>query len=226
MKVRIVYFAAARELVGRGEEELALPTQTSDLATLRAWLACERPQLAPHLGRMRFAHNGEFAREDEPLSDGDEVVILPPVAGGSDVLAEVREAPLSIDEVVAKVRHPSAGAIVIFLGTVRDHADGQAVARLDYEAYVELANKEMRRIVEQLTAEHPGTRVAVTHRVGALAIGDTAVVVAASAAHREQAFAVCRLAIDRIKATVPIWKKEWSPEGGALWVNFEGPNRT
>jgi molybdopterin synthase catalytic subunit len=136
-------------------------------------------------------------------------------------LAEVRATPLSIDEVVAAVRHPSAGGIAIFLGVVRDHHAGKPVARLDYEAYAELAQKEMARILDELERTSPNTRVAAVHRVGELAIGDTAVVIAASAAHREEAFALCRAAIDRIKESVPIWKKEWAPDGSALWVNLE-----
>ena len=137
----------------------------------------------------------------------------------------MREQPLSIDEVIAAVRHPSAGAIATFMGVVRDHHEGKSVARLDYEAYRELADKELKRIVETLTAEHPETRVAIVHRVGPLAIGDIAVVVAVSAPHRGSAFDVCRQTIDRAKASVPIWKKEWSPDGSALWVNLESDER-
>jgi len=100
------------------------------------------------------------------------------------------------------------------------------VARLDYEAFRVLANKEMERVLRELMEGHPGVRLAATHRVGELAIGDTAVVVAASAAHRTAAFELCRLALDAIKARVPIWKKEWAVDGSALWVNLEGDERT
>jgi molybdopterin converting factor subunit 1 len=225
MKLSITYFAAARELAGHAQEQVELAVAHASVVELRAWLASTKPRLAPYLGRMRFAINGELVHDDGALDDGDEVMVLPPVAGGS-VLAEVRDAPLSVDEVLTHVQHPAAGGVVLFLGVVRDHAEGKAVARLDYEAYTELANKEMRRILDELTREHPGTRVAAVHRVGALSIGDTAVIVAASAAHRGDAFAVCRLAIDRIKQTVPIWKKEWSPDGSALWINLERDERT
>jgi molybdopterin synthase catalytic subunit len=174
---------------------------------------------------MRVAQNGEFADEAAVIHDDDELSLLPPVAGGAR-LAEVRATPLSIDEVVAAVRHRSAGGIAIFLGVVRDHHAGKAVARLDYEAYAELAQKEMARILDELERTHPNTRVAALHRVGELAIGDTAVVVAASAAHREEAFALCRAAIDRIKESAPIWKKEWAADGSALWVNLESDERS
>lgn len=224
MRVRVQYFAAARELVGTREEQLDFE-RALDVRGFRRWLAAHKPRLGPYLLRMRVAVNGDFAGDDTLIPDGAEVVILPPVAGGS-TLAEVRSGPLSLDEVMAAVRAPSAGAIALFLGVVRDHHDGKPVARLDYEAHVPLANKELARILDELTAAHPGARLAALHRAGELAIGDVAVVVAASAAHREQAFALCRAAIDRIKQTVPIWKKEWSPDGSALWVNLETDERT
>jgi molybdopterin synthase catalytic subunit len=153
---------------------------------------------------------------------GDEVAVLPPVAGGSPaaVSCEIREAPLSLDAAVAAVQHPGAGGIVLFLGVVRDHAEQGSVSRLDYEAHTTLARKEMQRILTALVAEQPGVRLHVQHRIGRLAVGDMAVVVAASAAHRAEAFTACREAIDRIKQSVPIWKKEWAPDGTALWVNL------
>lgn len=226
--VHVRYFAAARELCGTEAETLPLPAAPVALSALREVLAAAHPRLAPHLPRMRLAVNGDFAGDDDDVRAGDEVVVMPPVAGGapSDAdaapLVAVRDAPLSVDEVLAAVRHPSAGGVALFLGVVRDHADGAEVARLDYEAYEALAVKEMRRILEGLAAEMPGVRLAATHRVGRLDIGDAAVVVGASAAHRAEAFAACRAAIDRIKDTVPIWKKEWGPGGEAHWVNLEG----
>jgi molybdopterin synthase catalytic subunit len=105
--------------------------------------------------------------------------------------------------------------------SIRDHADGQRVSRLDYEAHESLAEKEMKRVLEGVVAEHTGVRIAAVHRVGTLGIGDVAVCVAASAAHRDDAFAACRKAIDRIKETVPLWKKEWGRDGDARWVNLD-----
>lgn len=224
MRVRIVYFAAARELAGCSDEELEHEGDTIELARLVQLVGERHVPLRAYLPRMRFAHNGEFADADAQLVEGDELTILPPVAGGSP-LAEVRDRPLSIDEVVAAVRHPGAGAIALFLGVVRDHHAGQPVQRLDYEAYRELADKELKRVLSALMQTHAETRLAALHRVGELAIGDTAVIVAASSPHREAAFAACREAIDRIKQTVPIWKKEWAPDGSALWVNLERDER-
>lgn len=226
IRVRIVYMAAARELAGVREEDALVQSAAPQLevASFKRWLATHRPALAPFLARMRVARNAEFALDTTAIDDGDELTLLPPVAGGS-VLAEVRSTALSIDEVVHAVRQPSAGGIAIFLGVVRDHHEGKPVQRLDYEAYVELANKEMARILDELMRTAPNTRLAAVHRVGELGIGDIAVIVAASAAHRGEAFDLCRKAIDLIKETVPVWKKEWAPDGSALWVNLERDER-
>jgi molybdopterin synthase catalytic subunit len=170
---------------------------------------------------MRFAVNDALDHRAVDIHAGDRIAVLPPVAGGSDPLCALRSEPLSVDEAIAAVKHAGAGGIAIFLGVVRDHAEQGAVARLDYEAHPTLAQSELERVVRALEVEHVGTRICALHRVGSLAIGDIAVIIAASAAHRAEAFAACRAAIDRIKETVPIWKKEWAPNGSALWVNLE-----
>jgi molybdopterin synthase catalytic subunit len=138
----------------------------------------------------------------------------------TSVSVALREAPLSIDEAVAHVQHAGAGAVCLFLGMVRDHNDGRAVVKLEYEAYPAMALAEMKRIAEELAAETPGVRLAVLHRTGALVVGDVAVVCAASAPHRGEAYAACRALIDRVKARVPIWKREHGPDG-AYWVGWE-----
>jgi molybdopterin synthase catalytic subunit len=133
--------------------------------------------------------------------------------------AELRREPLVIEEVTAAVAHAGAGAIDIFVGAVRDTSEGRAVSRLEYEAYASMAEAEMVRIGEEIEREIEGVRVAVQHRVGALGVGELAVVCAASAPHRGEAFAACRALIDRIKARVPIWKREHGPDGSA-WVGW------
>lgn len=135
-------------------------------------------------------------------------------------LCEIREAPLSVDDALAAVRRPDAGGIALFVGVVRDENEGKAVTLLEYEAYPSMAHKEMRAIVTELEREIPGARLAVLHRVGRLEIGDIAVVCAASAPHRAEAFGACRELIDRIKARVPIWKREHGPEG-PHWVGWQ-----
>ena len=135
-------------------------------------------------------------------------------------LVALRDGPLSIDEATESVRHAGAGAVCVFLGMVRDHNDGRAVVKLEYEAYPAMALAEMTRISEELVREIDGVRLAVLHRTGPLVVGDVAVVCAASAPHRGEAFRACRALIDRVKARVPIWKREHGPEG-AYWVGWE-----
>jgi molybdopterin synthase catalytic subunit len=137
-----------------------------------------------------------------------------------DELRLVREAPLSLDEAITFVAHAGAGGIATFVGVVRDHNDGRAVTLLEYEAYGPMAEGELRRILAALPEELPGVRVFATHRVGPLHVGDAAVVCAASAPHRGEAFRACRLLIDRIKETLPVWKREHGPEG-PYWVGWE-----
>ncbi|CAN5893099.1 molybdenum cofactor biosynthesis protein MoaE [soil metagenome] len=134
-------------------------------------------------------------------------------------VVDIRETPLSIDEVVKNVTRPGAGAVAIFSGVVRDESEGRVVTRLDYSAYAGMAKREMQKIVDEIEAEIAGVRVSAIHRVGQLGVGDAAIVCAASAPHRDEAFRACRELIDRIKARVPIWKREWGP-AGAAWVGW------
>lgn len=132
---------------------------------------------------------------------------------------DVRDASLSLDEVVKEVSRPGAGGIATFLGVVRDESDGRAVTRLDYSAYESMAKREMEKIADEIEREIEGVRVAAIHRVGSLTVGDAAIVCAASAPHRGEAFRACRLLIDRIKERVPVWKREYGPDGAA-WVGW------
>ena len=134
--------------------------------------------------------------------------------------AALRSGPLSVDAVLNAVSHAGAGAVVSFVGNVRDVNDGRAVTLLEYDAYASMARAEMKRILDEIERELPGVRVAVQHRVGALTVGEAAVVCAASAPHRGEAFRACRLVIDRVKERVPIWKREHGPDG-PYWVGWE-----
>jgi len=223
MKVSVHYYAAAKELAGCESSTFEFTPERVPQADLRSAIIDRFPSLAAFLERMRLAVNGDFVDAGQPVQDGDRIDILPPVAGGSPiVLCRITDREISLDEVRKAVEHPGAGGVCIFHGVVRDHADGKQVSRLDYEAHESLAEKEMKRVLEGVAAEHAGVRIAAVHRVGELGIGDVAVSVAASAAHRDEAFAACRKAIDRIKETVPLWKKEWGPGGVAHWVNLDG----
>jgi molybdopterin synthase catalytic subunit len=132
---------------------------------------------------------------------------------------DLRESELSMDEAIAAVKHAGAGAVVTFVGAVRDENEGLPVVKLEYEAYASMALAELRRIADELEREQPGVRVAALHRTGTLLVGDFAVICAASAPHRGEAFTACRALIDRIKARVPIWKREHGPSG-AHWVGW------
>jgi len=135
-------------------------------------------------------------------------------------LFEIRESELSVAEVIAAVTRPEAGGIAVFVGTVRSENAGLPVTRLEYQAYASMAAKEMARIGQEIGLEIADVRLAVLHRTGSLVVGDAAVVCAASAPHRGEAFQACRLLIDRIKARVPIWKREHGPDG-PYWVGWE-----
>lgn len=132
-------------------------------------------------------------------------------------MSHLTESPIEPADLLAAVRRDGDGGLALFVGVVRDHNDGKSVTRLEYSAYIPMAEKEMDRIAAEIERAHPGARVAFRHRLGSLAIGNVAVAVAAAAPHREEAFAACRAGIEAIKARVPIWKKEFGPDGSS-WV--------
>jgi molybdopterin synthase catalytic subunit len=132
----------------------------------------------------------------------------------------IRSLPITVDECVRAVSHAGAGGIDLFIGSVRAENEGHAVTVLEYEAYGSMAEKEMARIADGIASEVPGVRLAVLHRVGRLVVGDVAVICAASAPHRAEAFRACRLLIDRIKERVPVWKREHGPDG-PHWIGWQ-----
>jgi molybdopterin synthase catalytic subunit len=216
MRVTVRLFGPIREAAGAKELHVQLPTGAT-AAVLRARLAEKHPEIAALGPRLRISVNREFAAEETALADGDEVAFLPPVSGGAS-RCTISERALDPGAVAARVVGPDAGGVVSFVGAVRDHSRGQAIEHLEYEAYPEMAVQEMERICDEAARRWPGVRVAIDHRVGHLAIGDLAVVVVAAAAHRAEAFDACRFAIDALKQTVPIWKKEVARDG-ACWVD-------
>lgn len=219
IRVRLLYFALLRERIGRAEEPQALPAGAT-VGDLVERLAGVHPVVAGLRRTLQVAVNHEMVPPETVLSDGDEVALIPPVSGGSGAadaprspLCRLSNEPLSFQEVVDAVSGPTQGGLVVFCGVVRDHNQGKHVVRLDYEAYDAMAARTMAHIAERIEAEHPGVRLAMVHRVGTLQIGEPAVLVAASAPHRAAAFTACRAAIDQLKREVPIWKKEFSPDG-------------
>lgn len=220
MRITILYFAAAREAVALDGETLDLPGGATVAGLLRH-LAELHPALLPVLPRCRVAVGHDFAQTDAVLEDGAEVALIPPVAGGTTPLYRIQQAPLSLDEAVASVRGPDTGGIVTFTGQVREASRGRQVVRLDYEAFAPMATGQLRAIGAECEGRWPGTRVSILHRVGTLEIGDVAVVIAAAAPHRAEAFEACRHAIERLKQDVTIWKKEHFTDG-TEWVGL-GP---
>jgi MoaE-MoaD fusion protein len=212
MRVTVKLFAALRERAGWSLRELDL----ADGAALGdVWAALE---LGPEPPGLAYARNRVYAARETPLAEGDEVALLPPVSGGG---FSVQRGPLDLGAVVAQVSRPDAGAIATFIGTTREHSRGRSVTSLEYDAYPEMAESEMARIAEALHERHDILEVAMAHRVGAVPIGEASVVIAVSAAHRAAALEACREAIDTLKQTVPVWKKEIF-EGGQQWIGREG----
>jgi molybdopterin synthase catalytic subunit len=218
VRLRHLYFAAARDAAGLAEDDLEVPAGTT-AAALPALLSSRHPGLAPLLPRLRLAVDGAFALPEAPLRDGAEVALIPPVAGGAGPVHRVSPAEPSVAEALASVQGPDTGGVVLFVGTVREESAGQAVASLEYEAYGPMAERLLAAIAAECGERWPGTRVSVLHRTGRLGVGEVAVVIAAAAPHRAEAFAACRHAIERLKEDVPIWKRERAPDGSGGWVD-------
>jgi MoaE-MoaD fusion protein len=208
MRVRVRLFAALRERVGAGTVEVDLP---EDAAVGDVWPALG---LGEEPGGLLYAVNRGYAEKSTSLSPGDEVAVIPPVSGGDFRLSEV---PLSLEAVVSEVRDENAGAIATFVGTTRARSRGRDVLHLEYEAYEGMAEGVMAELAAALKARHELCEVAIHHRVGRVEIGETSVVIAVSAPHRAAALNACHEAIDELKVTVPLWKKEVY-EGGEEWI--------
>jgi molybdopterin synthase catalytic subunit/molybdopterin converting factor small subunit len=204
--VTVRLFAGLRERAGWSERRLEGVERVADV-----WSALDLGDEPPGL---LYAVNKEYAARDLPLADGDEVALIPPVSGGDFRLSEE---PLSLDDAVREVADERAGAIATFTGTTRVHSRGRTVQHLDYEAYPGMAEKVMRELAEALLAKYDLCAVAIHHRTGRVEIGEPSVVIAVSAPHRGDALAACREAIDTLKETVPLWKKEVY-EGGEEWI--------
>ena len=217
MPVTVLYFAVAREASGMESESLAAWPAT--VGELRAALAARHPALARVLHRCRLAVNQEFAQDGDPVPDGAEVAVIPPVSGGAGRFRVV-DRPLDLAEVVNAVVGPERGGLVTFRGDVRGESRGKSVIRLEYEAYVPMAERKLEEIGRRVGAEH-GAEVSIVHRVGALVPGEAAVVIAAAAAHRAPAFRACEATIEALKKDAPIWKREVYADG-SVWVGM-GP---
>jgi molybdopterin synthase catalytic subunit len=233
MRVQILFFGVLKDLVGRSAEEADFPGG-ADLRAVFETVAARCPPLKEMARSIVLARNREFADLSTTIEDGDEVAFLPPVSGGTaggcppDPL-EIAENghyfaltrhPIDTRPIIARLLTGAEGAVVAFEGTVRNQTNGRPVLCLDYECYQPMAIKMMARIGHEIAGAHQVTRVALVHRLGRLLIGETSVAVIVTAPHRRAAFEAALEGINRLKKTVPIWKKEHFVDG-EVWVEGE-----
>lgn len=226
MTIRVQYFAMMREIIGKSDETITLPSNATAKDAF-ARIVESTPRLAGLEKSIMLMVNQEYVRGNHVLKDGDELAFIPPVSGGSGSdqvglvkLFHVTDQVIDPRTVEAAVAGPDAGAVVTFSGYVRDNARGRDVRSLDYEAYVPAAEKMLAHIGAEILDRWPSVRTAITHRTGLLQPGETSVVIACASAHRLQAFEAAAYAIDRIKEIVPIWKKEHYADG-STWIGSE-----
>lgn len=219
----MVAFATASDILGREAVEVVLP-EGSRVSDLAAELTGRFPDLEPIWPRLAVAVGGQLSGPGQELRDGVEVALLPPVSGGSTVLAppraELVDGPIDAREVESRVAAPECGAVVLFLGTVRDHHRGRAVKLLTYSAYRPMAREALERIAAELEAADD-VRVAIVHRLGDVPVGEPSVAIAVASPHRQAAYEASRTALERLKREVPIWKREHYADGEASWREEE-----
>ena len=206
MRVTIRLFAGLRERAGTGRRELEDVEHVGDV-----WA---RLELGDEPAGLLYAVNREYADRDFELRDGDEVALIPPVSGGA---FRITDEPLDVSAAVAEVSTDEAGGIATFVGTVRNSSRGRDVDYLEYEAFEEMAEPMLSRLAADLEEKHGLCVVAIHHRIGRVEIGEASVVIAVSAPHRAAALDACREAIDTLKTTIPLWKKEVYA-GGEEWI--------
>lgn len=231
MQVRILFFGVLKDLAGQATDSLSLPGGAT-LAEVLGHYEQRIPSLSGLKASIALSVNQEYARLETRLKDGDEIALLPPVSGGSEVkenaqgvLPPMRHAAIVSEKidtqlVLDKLKQPEDGAAVVFEGVVRSNTRGRRTLYLNYEAYEEMALKQLESLSEKALSEFKVRDVAITHRLGRLEIGETSVLIAVASAHRAAAFEACRWLIDQLKKTVTIWKKEYF-EDGAVWADGE-----
>ena len=227
MKVRLLSFASASDAVGASEVQLLLEPGAT-VGSLKRLLEDRYPALSGLWSRLAIAVDGEICGDETALYDGAEIALLPPVSGGSPGVAKtargrawVTEGEISPAEVLARVQRPESGAVLLFLGTVRNLHRGRAVERITYTAYREMAERRLQQIARDLEAEAESLVACLVHRIGELEIGEVSVAIAISSPHRDASYRANRVALERIKAEVPIWKREHYAGGGSTWREEE-----
>lgn len=221
MQIRVLFFGVLKDLAGKPSDSLSLP-ENATLGDVLSHYEQVIPRLKETASSLAMSVNQEYAGPSTKLRPGDEVALLPPVSGGSETrghAAIVREA-IDTASVLQDLKRPEDGAVAVFEGIVRNHTRGRRTLYLDYEAYEEMALKQVEELAGRARAEFKIREVAIIHRLGRLEIGETSVLIVVASAHRAAAFDACRWLIDTLKRTVPIWKKEHF-EDGAVWADGE-----
>lgn len=237
MQVRVLFFGVLKDVIGKERDTLTLE-ESSTLHTVIDHYQKKVRQFKELIPSLAMSVNQEYASPNVKLHDGDEIALLPPVSGGTGgrpqnsksegearisagnhKVAIVHE-KIDTPAVLEKVKYPEDGAVVVFEGIVRNNTRGRPTLYLDYEAYEEMAIKEMDALALRAISEFKIREVAVVHRLGRLQISETSILIVVASAHRAAAFEACRWLIDTLKRTVPIWKKEYF-EDGAVWADGE-----
>jgi MoaE-MoaD fusion protein len=221
MQVRVLFFGVLKDLMERESDSVQLP-EDATLKDLMDHYQTLTPGLKKFISSIAVSVNQEYARPEARLQSGDEVALLPPVSGGSSRSAHcaIVHEKINTAAVLDQIKRPHDGAAVVFEGVVRNHSRGRRTLHLEYEAYEEMALKQMEALAEQALGQFSISDLALVHRLGRLQIGETSVVMVVTSAHRAAAFDACRWLIDTLKRTVPIWKKEYF-EDGAVWADGE-----
>lgn len=218
MQVRVLFFGILKEKVGKGSDSLFLSGLPS-VADILAHYAETHPVLKQWFGSIAVSVNREYAHPETKLSEGDEVALLPPVSGGGSRVRIVRER-IDTQQLLDSIKQAEDGAAIVFEGIVRNNTRGRRTLYLDYEAYEEMARKQMEGLADEAMALYKVRDVAIVHRLGRIEIGESSVLIVVASAHRAAAFEASRWLIDTLKRTVPIWKKEYF-EDGAVWADGE-----
>ena len=230
MHVKVLFFGLLKDLAGRPEVQAEFPEGTT-VGDIAAHFSAAIPGFQPVLPSVLLARNQEFAAAGTVVVDGDEVAFLPPVSGGAGGYThEISDAggnyfaltrdPVDVRAVAARLLAGEDGAVVTFEGVVRNNTKGRATRYLEYECYESMAIKLMARIGAEIASAQAISRIAMVHRLGRMEIGETSVAIIACAPHRRPAFEAALEGINRLKKTVPIWKKEYFVDG-EVWVEGE-----
>lgn len=224
MRVRVLFFGMLKDLAGRSTDALEL-REGATVGDVLAHFESQIPRLKDAMPSLAVAVNQQYAGVETPLNSNDEVALLPPVSGGTGegkrrAHARIVRQPIDTPSILANIKCGEDGAAVVFEGVVRNQTRGRLTLHLDYEAYEEMAQREMQSLAEQALKQFQVRDVALVHRLGRLNIGETSVLIVVASAHRAAAFDACRWLIDTLKRTVPIWKKEYF-EDGAVWADGE-----